>query len=641
MEEGRINEIDTFMFDPAVLLSWKRCVSRIDPRATPRPNMIKGGALATLMRSQAELMTVAIPFMEDMHQHMEGSDSAILLTDGAGCVTAIEGDMSAKSIVQSRNLGIGAYWSEGNLGTNALGISLLSAMPMQVVGAEHYFQAFHDFTTTAAPIHDVNGRNIGLIGIINLVIKSTSHTLSLVMAVARAISNQLQANLYLAEVNHRLTELRTIMGTISEGVISWDSNGIITHVNSQAAKLLEISSTSSLGKQIDQVLHLPRVMREAIQNNQELHDAEVSLEIGDDDHRVNALVNLRTVTGTDEPVSYIAMLRPIEQVRRMVHQQYGNQATLKLEDVFAQSNSMRPVLRQARIAARGTAPVLLNGEGGLGKNHMARAIHNAGERASKPFIAIDCQAVPRELLVSELLGYGHDTEHRDRPSKFELTHEGTIFLDRIESLSMEMQSAVLQIIETGHVMRLGSHYPIPVDVRLIAATSIKLEDAVAQGTFLAHLYYRFGVFTLNIPPLRERIEDVPLLASRFLSRLSKQDEAPVELTKGALDILCRYPWPGNVRELEMVLERAVHFSQNGLIDVHHIPEGVRNGRVVTGNYPNAQPVLSVVEAEREAIMRAGLANNGNLTAMAKQLGIGRTTLWRKMKRFNIAPQTFK
>jgi transcriptional regulator of acetoin/glycerol metabolism len=228
MESGYINEIDTFQFDPAVLRSWQRCVSRLDSKATPRPNMIKGAALATLMRSQSELMSVAIPFMEDMHQHMEGSDSAIMLTDAAGCVMAIEGDMSARSMVHSRNLGVGAYWSEGNLGTNALGIALLSAMPMQVVGSEHYFQQFHDFTTTAAPIHDVNGRNIGLISVINLAIKSTSHTLSLVMAVARAISNQLQANLYLSEVNHRITELRTLLGTISEGVISWDSNGNIT-----------------------------------------------------------------------------------------------------------------------------------------------------------------------------------------------------------------------------------------------------------------------------------------------------------------------------------------------------------------------------------------------------------------------------
>jgi transcriptional activator for dhaKLM operon len=382
-------------------------------------------------------------------------------------------------------------------------------------------------------------------------------------------------------------------------------------------------------------------MEEAIQYNLELHDAELSIESESTGHRINALVNLRNISGQDEPVSHIAMLRPIEQVRRMVHQQYGNQATLKLDDVFAQSNSMRPVLRQARIAARGTAPVLLNGEGGVGKNHMARAIHNAGTRAAKPFIAIDCQAVPRELLVSEMLGYGQDAEHRDRPSKFELTHEGTIFLDRIESLSMDMQTALLQIIETGHVMRLGSQYPIPVDVRIIAATSVDLDEVVAQGTFLAHLYYRFGVFTLNIPPLRERSEDIPLLATRFLTRHSKPDEEPVELTDAALDVLCRYPWPGNVRELEMVLERAVYFSQHGKIDVPHIPEVVRNGRVVTGSSPKAQPVLSVTEAEREAIMRAGLANSGNMTAMAKQLGIGRTTLWRKMKRYDIDPLIFK
>ena len=641
VEGGRVSEIDTFRLDPAVLRSWQRCLPRIDARMRPRPNNIKGNALNTLLRSQSELMTVAIPFMEDMHQFMEGSDSAILLTDGAGCVMAIEGDATARSLVQSRNLGIGAYWSEGNLGTNALGITLLSAMPMQVVGAEHYFQEFHDMTTTAAPIHDVNGRNIGIIAVINVAIKSTSHTLSLAMAVARAISNQLQATLYLSEANHRLAELRTILGSMNEGVVSWDSSGFITHINAVAANMLEISPASSLGQQVDEVIQLPHSMQLAIATHTELHDAEVSLEILSSGHRINALVNLRTISGDDNPISYVAMLRPIEEVRRMVHQQYGNQATLKLEDVFAQSNSMRPVLRQARIAARGTAPVLLNGEGGVGKNHMARAIHNAGERESKPFIAIDCQAVPRELLVSEMLGYGHDSEHSDRPSKFELANEGTIFLDRIESLSMEMQSALLHIIETGHVMRLGSQYPIPVDVRIIAATTINLEEAVAQETFLAHLFYRFGVFALNIPPLRERNEDIPLLAKRFLKRLSKDQDTEIDIAEEALNALCRYPWPGNVRELEMILERAVHYSQEKEIELVHIPEAVRNGRVVAAGTPFAQPVLSVTEAEHEAIMRAGMANNGHLSAMAKQLGIGRTTLWRKMKRYNISPDTFK
>ncbi|MCA9920951.1 MAG: PTS-dependent dihydroxyacetone kinase operon transcriptional regulator DhaR [Anaerolineales bacterium] len=641
VQNGEISVIDTTPLDPAVYSSWQRCKPRVDPYKTVRPTILKGGALGTLLRSHSELMSMAIPFMEDMHQFMEGSDSAILITDGSGCVLAMEGDAAAKSMVQARDLGVGAYWSEGSLGTNALGISLLTTMPMQVVGAEHYFQQFHDLTTTAAPIHDVNGRNIAIIAVVNLALKSTSHTLSLVMAVARAISNQLQANLYLAEANHHLTELRTILSTMTEGVIAWNADKIVTHVNKQAGKLLEVTAASALGQPIGKVIKLPRLLQDAVDNYTELHDVELSIALAEGARRENVLVSLHVIAGFTASSGQILMLRPIEQVRRIVHQQVGSNAMLKLDDVLALSPSMRPVLRQARIAARGNAPVLLQGEGGVGKNHLARAIHNAGDRASHPFIAIDCHALPRELLMSELLGYGQDAEQNERPSKFELVNGGTIFLDRVENLSMEMQSALLHIVETGHVLRLGSFYPVSVDVRIIVATSANLADAVAAGTFLSHLYYRFGVFHLKIPPLRERVEDVPLLVERFLSRLSKAQGKQVHLTDSAFSVLHHYPWPGNVRELEMVLERAIYLSQDGRIDVVHIPEVVRNGRVVTGSYPDAQPVLSASEAEREAILRAGWANKGHVTEMAKQLGIGRTTLWRKMKRHNITTESFK
>jgi len=641
VESGTVNLIDVVPLDQAVHTSWKRCKPRVDPYKKLRPTILKGSALGTLLRSHSELMSMAIPFMEDMHQFMEGSDSAILLADGAGCILAVEGDAAAKAMIQSRNLGVGAFWSEGSLGTNALGVSLLTTMPMQVVGAEHYFQQFHDLTTTAAPIYDVNGRNIALIAVVNLALKATSHTLALVMAVSRAISNQLQANLYLSEANQRLTEMRTILGTITEGVIAWDADRHVTHVNEQASSLLEISPISALGKPVEEVFVLPRQLQNAIEHYEELNEVEISFLLNEEERHVNALVSLNQIVGANDAIGQILMLRPIEQVRRIVHQQIGNQATIKLEDVFAMSPSMRPVLRQAQIAARGSAPVLLQGEGGVGKNHMARAVHNAGDRAAHPFMAIDCHALPRELIVSELLGYGEDAGERERPSKFELANGGTIFLDRIENLSMEMQSALLQIVETGHVMRLGSYYPVPVDVRVIAATSVNLSEAVGSGSFLSHLYYRFGVFHLQIPPLRERVEDVPLLCQRFLDRLSTQQGKRIALSEEALNVLNRYPWPGNVRELEMVLERAVYFSRGDVINTMDIPEAVRNGRVVKGSSPNVQPVISVYEAEREAILRAGMASKGHVTEMAKQLGIGRTTLWRKMKRYNIQPDSFR
>ena len=276
--------------------------------------------------------------------------------------------------------------------------------------------------------------------------------------------------------------------------------------------------------------------------------------------------------GTSGPAGYILMLRPIEQVRQLVHQQLGTQASLTLDDLTSQSIRMREVFRQARIAAKGTAPVLVQGEGGVGKNHLVRAIHNDSQRADKPFIVIDCRAIPHELMSSEFLGRERGTGILGQPSKFELAHGGTLLLDQVETLSLELQTALLRVLETGHVMRLGGRRTIQLDVRVMAATTANLEQQVADGSFIAHLYYRFGVFNIEIPPLRDRVEDIPLIAERFLARTSQHDDRPYWIDEEAVSIMRRYPWPGNVREMESVLERAINNSQDGVIRVVDLPE---------------------------------------------------------------------
>jgi transcriptional activator for dhaKLM operon len=244
-------------------------------------------------------------------------------------------------------------------------------------------------------------------------------------------------------------------------------------------------------------------------------------------------------------------------------------------------------------------------------------------------------------MTSEFLGRERGTGILGRPSKFELAHGGTLLLDQVESLSLELQTALLRVLETGHVMRLGGAQPIRLDVRIMAATTANLEQQVAEGSFISHLYYRFGVFNITIPPVRDRLEDVPIIAERFLARISSKDDQAYWIDKEALAILRRYPWPGNVREMESALERAISQSHDGVVRVVDLPEGVRSGRVITSASPQPEPVLSVADAEREAIIRAGRAYQGRVSQMAEQLGIGRTTLWRKMKRLNITADDFK
>ncbi len=640
IENGRLDASEAALIDPAILRSWRRCVYRFNPLVRPRPAAISRNALASIIRAQQDLITIATPFIEDIHQFTEGSDYAILLADGAGCLLIIGGDASA--VAQATELGIhqGTYWSENNTGTNALGLVLLEAMPIQVVGAEHYFDYLHTIVTAAAPIHDVRGRVIGVLGMVGPLASATSHTLGLVMSAARAIGNQLQANMYLEEANQHLSQVNTILGAVVEGVIVWNREGEVRHVNEQAANMLQINPRTAVGRPLADVLRLPAELVTAINKGGELRDVEVSLQAAGRDLR--CVVTLRPIyEAGPQPVSYVALLSPIEHVRQIAQQQYGAQTGLSIEDVQADSAGMRRAVRQARTAARGVAPVLILGEGGVGKNLLARAIHNDGPRAVRPFVDINCRAIPHELMAREILGHEQDTNTRGQPSKFELADGGTLLLDQIENLSLELQAALLHVIETQHVTRLGSPVPIPVDVRIIGATTANLEELVAQGSFMPHLYYRFGVFKIEVPPLRERIEDIPLLAERFLARQTARESRAMWIEDEAVRFLTRYPWPGNVRELESTLERAMSQARDQVIRPGDLPEAVRNGRVLTGRHPTAQPVLSVDEAERDAILRAGWACQGRVTEMARLLGIGRSTLWRKMKQLDIAPGIFK
>jgi transcriptional regulator of acetoin/glycerol metabolism len=592
------------------------------------------------VRGQQDLITIATPFIEDIHQFTESSDYAILLADGAGCILAIGGDSHALDKASSLGFRAGTYWSEGTAGTNALGLVLQEATAIQIVGAEHYFRVLHGIVTAGAPIHDVRGRIIGVLGMVGSVETATSHTLALVMAAARAVGNQLQANWSLEEANQHLSEVNTIVGAITEGVIVWNQQGEIRQVNAQAGEMLRINPRAAVGRALADVLALPGEVREAIEQGDELADVELTLPMAGRD--VRCMLTLRPIFEAGPlPVSYVALLSPIEHVRQIAQQQYGAQTTLSIEDVQAVSGAMRRVVRQARTAARGLAPVLVRGEGGVGKNLLARAIHNDGPRAGGPFIDINCQAIPHELMPREILGHEQDTNTRGQPSKFELAEGGTLLLDEIENLSLELQAALLHVIETRHVMRLGSSTPIPVDARIIATSTANLEDLVAQGSFLSHLYYRFGVFKIDVPSLRERVEDIPLLAERFLARQTARESRAMWIEDEAVVTLGRYPWPGNVRELESVLERAMSQCRDGVIRATDLPEAVRDGRVLSGHYPLARPVISVGEAEREAILRAGWASRGRVTEMARLLGIGRSTLWRKMKALDISPATFK
>ncbi|GEA18637.1 MAG: hypothetical protein PWR22_2009 [Moorella sp. (in: firmicutes)] len=297
----------------------------------------------------------------------------------------------------------------------------------------------------------------------------------------------------------------------------------------------------------------------------------------------------------------------------------------------------RDVLSLAQKAAGSNATVLILGESGTGKGVLAQAIHEESPRRNAPLIKVDCAAIPPELLESELFGYEEGAftgaKKGGKPGKFELAHGGTIFLDEIGDMPLNMQAKLLRVLQDKEIERLGSTRTRKIDVRVIAATNKDLEKMVHEGRFREDLFYRLNVVTLVLPPLKERPEDIPLLAEAILQRLNKEYGKKLRLTPGAMESLLSYSWPGNVRELENVLERAAILAETQEIHPHHLTIGYHGKKK---RLREISPLYKVrIEAEKEAIIQALEAFGGEKTRAAKALGLSRQALYTKMASYGL------
>ncbi len=307
--------------------------------------------------------------------------------------------------------------------------------------------------------------------------------------------------------------------------------------------------------------------------------------------------------------------------------------------LIGRTAGMLGVYKQIAFAADSTAPVLILGESGTGKELVARAVHANGRRASRPFVALNCGAVPETLLESELFGHARGAftgAIGDRKGIFEQASGGTVFLDEIGETSLALQVRLLRAIEEGEVRPVGGNRAMQVDARVISATNRNLADEVSEQRFRQDLYYRLSVIVITVPPLRERRADIPLLVERFLQSAGARAGRPVDVSPAALDALVGYDWPGNVRELENTIERAVLFSRSAAIDVADLPEAVGRSSVSADLHQRVFADLpSLDELERRYLAHVLQAVGGNRTRAAEVLGIDRRTLYRMAARFGL------
>ena len=342
------------------------------------------------------------------------------------------------------------------------------------------------------------------------------------------------------------------------------------------------------------------------------------------------------VTGAVETMTDVTELvakeTQIENYRRELH------AEDRFYGMIGSSAAMQGVFELIANAARSDAPVIIYGESGTGKEMVARAIHDAGVRNKHPYVKVNCAALNESLLESELFGHvkgAYTGAHRSREGRFEAARGGDIFLDEIGDLSLSTQVKLLRVLEEKVVEKVGDHRPIAVDVRIISATNRNLAHLIESGRFREDFYYRINVIPIHVPPLRERIEDIPLLARSFFNRISLKSEKRIDgIAKSAMDALTAYSWPGNVRELKSAFEFAFVSCVGGMIDVEHLPPQIF---AITGV---SQPVRtarlgSLDEVKRRRLVDALAEAGGNQSAAARLLGISRTSVWKQMKRYKL------
>ncbi|HHW43783.1 MAG TPA: sigma 54-interacting transcriptional regulator [Desulfotomaculum sp.] len=434
-------------------------------------------------------------------------------------------------------------------------------------------------------------------------------------------------------------KLSAVLESIHEGIIAVDRDGMITHCNRAAEKLVGKPREEMLGSRIDD-LWPDSPLTDVLLTGQGYRDREELY--GRPPEQMHLLVTATPIMQNSRPAGVVASFRNMAEVRSLAYQLTGEQRRLEFEHIKGISNQLAEVKKQASKVAQGSSTVLIRGESGTGKELFARAIHHASPRRDRPFVIVNCGAIPETLLESELFGYeeGAFTGARrgGRAGKFELAEGGTIFLDEIGDLPLHLQVKLLHVLQRRQVERVGGNKVISVNVRVIAATHRNLEEMCARGEFREDLYYRLNVIPLEIPPLRERREDIEILMEHFLNKYcSLLDKRITGFEQDVYQAFITYHWPGNVRELENAVEYAVNMEAGPVITLDSVPARIRNSWL---REEGAEATLKsqLINTEKE-ILAAYLQKiqDGTMTRgqLAKLLGISRITLYRKIKEYGL------
>ena len=609
--------LDSNRLNKRIMESWHRCKKdQVNPYLNKGKHILTSELLDIQKEKNSFLLELASPQLSRMNQSIKESGMMALLVDPDGYVLSLSGNEKILNEAGKINFVEGVRWTEGEVGTNAIGTALKTGEAVMIQGTEHYSIASHKWSCSAMPILNEDGKILGVLDISCPVEYSHPSMLGMVANLAYTIEQEMGVRSYKKElelIQHSIELAETypdrffIVCNHKEMIIS-------------ASKLVRKKIPQSIGMALADLLnHGYRIVKE-------------NLLLSKEDNRISGKCLFLSENHGHKTNRLFPASMPSE--------------VFDFKGESGISESFQNTLQKMKLVAPTEANVCIFGETGVGKELIAMAIHENGSRKNGPFITINCGAIPKDLMESELFGYvdGAFTgaKRQGHKGKFEQANGGTIFLDEIGEIPLAMQVALLRLLQERKIVPIGGTKSISLDIRIITATHRNLEELVNDGSFRQDLYYRLNVYPIHVPSLRERIEDIPYL----VNYLCLKNDWNIPLTEELLKRLKDYNWPGNIRELQNVLQRVTILLAEGPLDyiqvlnsMHSLPiaryddiPSLKEGgkKCIKGNELTIREKI-----QRDLMLEALQRSRGNVTAAAKFMDIPRSTFYKRLHKYGL------
>ena len=617
-----------------IVASWRRCQKHLDARfSTTR--MISEKEYQERLIKNALLIEVAYPYLSQFIEDLEEANFMIELTDQEGCMLKSLGNTALlNNMIEKNNFFNGYFFGEQDAGTGGVGLALALKQPVIVKGYEHYNEYYHSLVCYGAPIQDPDGQLIGSISITGLL---ENHQ-PVIMGMVKAAKNGIERELNMTRTNQILN---STIDSVSPGIIVLDANNEVLYFNLESERLIDYSI--KVGQSIEQIIQLEDIQKLYDQlYDQEAH--EITL-LNHYNKPLYLSITMKQIHNKEALSSKVLIIESQIEKHRIASLLSGFKANYTFNDLKGVSPVIDSLKELGSNIAKLDLSFLLSGERGCEEDIFSEAIHNGSVRRDYPFIRVDCTAFSSTNIINELFG------NTNQLGKIQLSNKGTLFLYEIGSLSLEVQERLYQFLKKKEIQDVHSSFMQKCDTRIIAYSSVNLLELVEKGRFNRQLYYLLNVINLSIPPLRERKEDIPVLVNMLIRRYTKQLENPnIRFNQDCIKAMSSYHWPGNVKQLENVVEAAVFSTSNEVIQLSQLPLDLVNDYYAndyTGktllqfNQERNDSELTKEMQEYNELLFAIKETNGDVRKASKILYIPLSTLYRKLKKFEINPKEYK